>query len=252
MDPAHHALFDGLAAICGPAFDHPGVIVSLFIAGVAGSVSHCAGMCGPFVLTQVAARLERVPVDSFGAWARLRGGALVPYHLGRLTTYSLMGAAAGGLTGEFMRAAEFRWLSSAFLLLAAALFLAQIGADVLPRPAGLARFAGQAVSLVSRPIGGLFADPRGWRGYGLGLALGFLPCGLLYSALAASAAAGSAAAGAAAMAAFVTGTFPMLFAVGLGGTALGRPWRSVLQRIAQPLLAFNAVLLIALAIRGLL
>ncbi|HTP84648.1 MAG TPA: sulfite exporter TauE/SafE family protein [Alphaproteobacteria bacterium] len=252
MDPAHHELLDGLVAICGSALARPGLIASLFVAGIAGSISHCAGMCGPFVLSQVTARLERVPVEGFGAWARLRGGALVPYHLGRLTTYSVLGAAAGGLTGRFMEAPEFRWLSSAFLLLAAALFLVQIGADVLPRPAGMARLAARAVNLVCGPIGGLFADPRGWRGYALGMALGFLPCGLLYSALAASAAAGSTAAGGAAMAAFVAGTFPMLFVIGWGGTVLGRSWRGALQRLAQPLLAVNAVLLVALAIRDLL
>jgi sulfite exporter TauE/SafE len=258
MDLAHHDLFEGLAAICGPAFAHPGLVASLFLAGVAGSIGHCAGMCGPFVLTQVTVRLERVPVEGFGGWARLRGAALVPYHLGRLTTYSALGAVAGGLTGRFMEAPEFRWLSSAFLLLAAALFLAQIGADVLPRsgrgpgPAGMARLASRTVDLFAAPIRGLFADPHGWRGYGLGIALGFLPCGLLYSALAASAAAGSTAAGAAAMAAFVAGTFPMLFAVGWGGTVLGRSWRTALKRLAQPLLAANAVLLVALAIRDLL
>ncbi|HTY70661.1 MAG TPA: sulfite exporter TauE/SafE family protein [Alphaproteobacteria bacterium] len=258
MDPAHHDLFEGLAAICGSAFARPGLIGSLFLAGLAGSISHCAGMCGPFVLTQVTARLRRVPVDDFGGWARLRGAALVPYHLGRLTTYSALGAAAGGLTGRFMEAPELRWLSSAFLLLAAALFLAQIGADVLPRsgrgtgPVGVARLVGRAVDLVSRPIGDLFADPHGWRGYGLGIALGFLPCGLLYSALAASAAGGSTAAGAAAMAAFVAGTFPVLFAIAWGGTVLGRSWRGALKRLAQPLLAVNAVLLVALAVRDLL
>ncbi|MBV8535543.1 MAG: sulfite exporter TauE/SafE family protein [Alphaproteobacteria bacterium] len=258
MDPAHHDLLEGLAAICGSAFARPGLVASLFVAGIAGSISHCAGMCGPFVLTQVTARLARVPVEGFGGWARLRGTALVPYHLGRLTTYSALGAAAGGLTGRFMEAAEFRWLSSAFLLLAAALFLAQVAGDILPRsgrgtgPVGVARLAGQAVNFVSKPLGSLFAHPRGWRGYGLGVALGFLPCGLLYSALAGSAASGSAAAGAAAMAAFVAGTFPMLFVIGWGGTVLGRSWRGALQRLAQPLLAINAVLLVAFPIRALL
>ena len=41
--------------------------------------------------------------------------------------------------------------------------------------------------------------PSGWRHYALGVALGFLPCGLLYGALAAAAAAGAAVSGAFAM-----------------------------------------------------
>jgi sulfite exporter TauE/SafE len=264
MDHAPAALIDGatwldgLAAICGTAVGHPGLIASLFLAGVAGSISHCAGMCGPFVLTQVTARLGRVPVEQFGTWTRLRGAALVPYHLGRLTTYSTLGAVAGGVAGEAIRTTEFRWIASGFLLLAAALFLGQIGADIwppsstsmsrAPRP----RLLGGAIAGLSRALRGLFNDPRGWRGYGLGVALGFLPCGLLYSALAASAASGSAAAGAAGMAAFVAGTFPTLFGLGYGGAVLGRHWRGLLARLAQPMLALNAVLLVAIAVRDLL
>lgn len=254
MDHAHPALLDGLAAICAGAVGQPELILSLFVAGLAGSISHCAGMCGPFVLAQVTGRLGRVAADEYGTWARLRGAALLPYHLGRLTTYSALGAVAGGLTGEFVRTTEFRWVSSLFLLLAAALFLGQMGAAALPRPAQKlqARIAGGAVSGVSRLVGGLFSDPRGWRGYALGVVLGFLPCGLLYSALAAAASSGSAATGAAGMAAFVAATFPALFAVGTGATLFGRRWRGALARLAQPMLALNAVLLVAIAVRGLL
>lgn len=254
MDHGHSSLLDGLSAICGTAVGQPGLIASLFLAGIAGSISHCAGMCGPFVLTQVSARLGRVPVDQFGTWTRLRGAALVPYHLGRLTTYSALGAVAGGVAGAAIRTTEFRWIASAFLLLAAALFLGQIGADVWPRPvqAPRARLAGGAIAGLSRALRGLFNDPRGWRGYGLGVALGFLPCGLLYSALAASAASGNAAAGAAGMAAFVAGTFPTLFGLGYGGAVIGRHWQGLLARLAQPMLAINAVVLVALAVRDLL
>lgn len=254
MDHVHSPLVEAFTAICGQTIGHPGLIISLFIAGLAGSISHCAGMCGPFVLTQVTARLGRVPVERFGTWTRLRGAALVPYQLGRVTTYSALGAVAGGLAGEVMRTTEFRWIASGFLLLAAVLFLGQIGADVLPRPArrAQAQLVGGAIAGLSRLVGGLFSDPRGWRGYGLGVALGFLPCGLLYSALAAAAAGGSALAGAAGMAAFAAGTIPMLVGVGFGGAVLGRRWRGVLARLAQPMLALNAVLLVAIAVRDLL
>jgi uncharacterized protein len=45
---------------------------------------------------------------------------------------------------------------------------------------------------LARFVQPLFADPRGFRGWALGLALGFLPCGFLYSALAAAAGSGTA------------------------------------------------------------
>jgi hypothetical protein len=237
-----HAAPDALLGLPGVF----GLVIPLFLAGLFGGVSHCAGMCGPFVLAQVGARLETLPAGSFGGWSRLRGGALAPYHFGRLTTYTALGALAGGIGGLFVRATEFRWLLAVFLLLAAALFAAQaVGWHSALRLGGLETL----LSRLSRP---LVSDPRGLRGYVLGLTLGFLPCGLLYGALAAAAGSGSALAGGAGMAAFVIGTVPALVAVGWGGAALGARRRNLLRRLTRPLLALNALALAALAIRALL
>ncbi len=73
----------------------------------------------------------------------------------------------------------------------------------------------------------LFARPVGFRGYALGLMLGFLPCGLLYGALAAAAASGDPLTGAFAMIAFALGTVPALLAVGLAGHVAGQRWQGL-------------------------
>jgi len=54
------------------------------------------------------------------------------------------------------------------------------------------------------------------------------------------------------MAAFVAGTFPGLFVVAYGGLLLGRRWRAALPRLARPLLAANAALLMLIAVRTLI
>ena len=219
------------------------LIAALFLAGLSGGVTHCAGMCGPFVLGQVGENLGRVTAQDFGAWARLRGAALVPYHFGRLTTYSALGVVAGGLGGAFVEATRFRWALAGFLLLAALIFAAQAaGWQSFPRLAGIE-------SLVTRIARPLFSDPKGMRGYALGLALGFLPCGLIYGGLAAAAGSGSPLIGGAGMAAFVVGTVPALLAVGWGGVLLGARHRKVLQELTRSLLALNAAMLGALALR---
>lgn len=218
-----------------------GLPASLFFAGFAGSLVHCIGMCGPFVLGQVMADAERGVAGGYGEWRRLAGASLVPYHLGRLTTYATLGAIAGAATGWFASTGLFAWLAAALLLVAAMLMLMQafgLATGVSsPLAAPLARLAG--------PLS--MAETPGAR-YALGVVLGFLPCGLLYGALAAAGGTASALDGALAMAAFTLGTVPALIAIGWGGMLLRRRLNELARWIAVPLLLANALLMLALAI----
>ena len=217
-----------------------GLPASLFLAGFAGSLVHCAGMCGPFVLGQVMADAERGVAGGYGEWRRLAGASLVPYHLGRLTTYTALGAIAGAATAWFTSTGPFAWVSAALLFVAAVLMLMQafgLAAGISSPLAGpLARLAGP-LSMAQTP---------GAR-YALGVVLGFLPCGLLYGALAAAGGTASAIDGALAMAAFTLGTVPALIAIGWGGVLLRRQLRALARWIAAPLLLANALLMLALA-----
>ena len=237
-----------LAHRCGAALTgNGGLSASLFLAGLAGGVSHCAGMCGPFVLSQVGSRLETVGAADMREWHRLTGAALIPYHLGRATTYAGLGFAAATAGGGLTRDAGFGRLS-ATLLLAAALFML---AMAVPALKAWWRAGDNAQGWWSRRLGQLasplFTQPTGWRGYLLGVLLGFLPCGLLWGALAAAAAAGGGGGGALAMLAFTAGTVPGLLAVGLAGHLAGHRWRRHLLRYAPFLLVFNAGVLALLA-----
>ena len=211
-----------------------GLIGSLFLTGLLGSLSHCSGMCGPFVLSQVAARLEAVPASRMSEWTRLAGAALLPYHLGRATTYALLGAVAALTAGALGGTA--RWVG-AFLLAAAALFMLALA---LPGLRGLAASDSRWAGAVGRLASPLFRAPTGWRGWLLGVVLGYIPCGLVYAALAAAAASGDGIAGAAGMLAFAAGTVPMLVLVGTVGHAAVAHWRAPLMKWAPALLALNA------------
>jgi uncharacterized protein len=220
--------------------------IALFLTGLAGGFAHCGTMCSPFVLAQL-------PVGGDGAaprLARLASGALLPYHLGRLTTYALLGTIAGGFGGGIVRLTGFRAPLGGLLLLAACLFLAQAVDRLLPSLAGATpgaagRWAGGKLAAI---IGPLLRQSHGRRGYLLGVALGFLPCGFLYAALAAAAGAGGAFAGGAAMAAFALGTVPSLLTVGLVGVAAAQRWRFAAARLAVPVFLFNALILGRMAI----
>ncbi|TAN52937.1 MAG: sulfite exporter TauE/SafE family protein [Rhodospirillales bacterium] len=223
-----------------------GLMASLLFTGLIGGFTHCAGMCGPFALSQVGERMKSCPVEKMREWQRLTGSLLLPYHLGRATTYALLGAGAAQLAGSIEAAAGLKWLSAALLILAALLFLGY----ALPR-LGLKAGGGDGrlFAHLSKLAAPLFAAPVGIRGYALGMILGYIPCGLVWGGLSAAAASGSALSGAMAMGAFALGTVPGLVMVaGLGQLAMRR-WGPLVQRIAPVLLVLNAGVLAFLAWR---
>ncbi len=231
-------MISAFAAWCGAVPWSGGLLPGLFLAGAAGSTMHCVPMCGGFVLGQVADGMARLPAARLCEWQRIGRGALLPYHLGRLTTYAGLGALGGAVTG---RLPWFGIASAGLLLLGAALFLAHV-AHALPgldrAPAGWTR----AIARLAKRAGG---------GYPLGIALGFLPCGFLYAALATTAASGSPLLGGLGMLAFGLGTMPALVAVGIAGQAAGRRWRRGIATAAPAVMLLNAALLTVLALRGL-
>jgi sulfite exporter TauE/SafE len=216
-----------------------GVALTLFLAGLAGSFVHCAAMCGPFVIAQTVARFDAAPLH------RLAGFALLPYHLGRATSYVALGAILGAVGGMVANLPGARFLLAGALAAAGLLFASQ--ALGYGRANG-GSAAGAWLAVRVRP---LLEAPSGTRGYALGLALGFLPCGFLYGALAAAAGTGSAAAGAFAMAGFVAGTAPALLVVGIAGAMAAKRWKNAVAGAAPALMLFNAAGLLWLAWRAL-
>lgn len=221
------------------------VMSALFLAGLAGGATHCAGMCGPFVIAQAAAVADKAAA---GGWvARLSGAALLPYHLGRGIGYGALGAAAGGLAGVVALGTGFRFVLAGLLAAAALLMFAQASARIaamlpkLPAP--------RLPAVLERRLGALIAAPTGLRGVALGLMLSALPCGLLYGALAAAAATGSVLGGALAMLAFVAGTMPALMGVALLGRFFGRRAGPGMRMAGAALFALNGIMLAAMAVR---
>jgi sulfite exporter TauE/SafE len=250
-------LFGALYAFCttnpqmlwlGGVLATAGLPAVLFLVGLFGGAMHCTGMCGPFVLAQVSGNRALMSQPGLSEWRRLRGATLLPYHLGRLTTYSALGGIAGALGGLVVGLSGYHWILAVLLGLAALLFLLQgLGAlaEWLGNPLGMALTG--PLTRLTRP---LLDDPRGWRGYALGVALGFLPCGFLYGALTAAAGSGGAGQGALAMAAFTLGTVPNLVLVGYVGVFFGRRAGTLARAFSIPLMLINAGFLGFLALRA--
>jgi sulfite exporter TauE/SafE len=227
--------------------DLPTLVLALFLMGLAGSFTHCVGMCGPFVIAQVTAGLEASGEKGYGTLQRMRGAALLPYHLGRATTYVALGAASAGVLGFFANHGGLRIAAAAALALAAFAMIAQALGRTLPL---VDRLLPRAGVLPAAPgIRSLLARPQGWRGYALGAALGFIPCGMLYAAIAAASAAGSVAGGAVAMSGFALGTVPGLIGVGWAGLLFGRRWRRAAAILGPAAMLVSAAMLLAMALR---
>jgi sulfite exporter TauE/SafE len=216
-----------------------GLLAGLLAAGFAGSFMHCGPMCGAFVLASAADRMAALDMTRLTAMSRLRAGLNLPYHLGRVITYTLLGGAAGGLTAGIGATQGLRPI----LLLAASFVYAAFALRRLaPQLAGLLPLhaSPQLTAAMARASRGIDpATPLG--GMVMGMMLGFLPCGLLYGALATAAATASLLWGALAMLAFGIGTVPVLAAIGIAGHS--RSLTPLWQVTAPMILGLNAVVL---------
>jgi len=194
---------------------------SAFLIGLAGGV-HCMAMCGGLV-----AALNMRPPSLPSARAAPNLLRQLFYSLGRMTTYACAGAIAGGLgglgilySGALPARIVLLVIANALVILLG-LYLAGLGTAVL----ALER-AGAALWRGAQKLGLKISPARSLPGaFGVGLAWGWIPCGLVYSVLATALVSGSAGRGAVVMAAFGLGTLPNLLAAGLAAHSIGR-WLS--------------------------
>lgn len=229
------------------AIGHGPLLLSMFLAGLIGSASHCAPMCGPFVLAQTGETTARLQVGS-GELRRLAGAALLPYHAGRALTYVLLAVLLSLPLQLVSQLPQLSFIPAIALLIGALLFLvlAVRGLRGSLESGLFGAGIGTKLGRIARP---LFARPWGWRGVGLGMVLGFLPCGLLYAAIGAAAATSNPLAASMSMAAFTLGTFPVLWLVGYLGGWAQRKWHKLMRPVLPAIAFLNAIVLGGMAWR---
>lgn len=185
------------------------LITAVFVASLVGSL-HCAGMCGAFLAFAVGDS-DQTP----GQRTRLS----VAYHGGRLATYTLLGAVAGGVGALLELGGALAGVSRLAMMLAGAVMvgfglsvaLTAMGRRVprMPIP-GLIQKAlhtGHSAAMRFSPVK---------RALAIGLLTTLLPCGWLYAFAAVAAGTASPILGAVTMAVFWVGTLPVLVSLGMG------------------------------------
>ncbi|NTV92833.1 MAG: sulfite exporter TauE/SafE family protein [Chlorobiaceae bacterium] len=214
------------------------IFLAMFISGLAGGFGHCISMCGPVVAA-----------FSVG---ETRQGILhhLLYNLGRITTYTILGAIVG-LSGSFLVLATAIEKFQNIITLIAGISIIMMGlatAEWLPLPKQLTTCS-TGGSVIQR-IMVLFKAPRSigtW--YPMGIVLGFLPCGLTYTALLAAARAAMEARhpfagmlqGALMMMLFGIGTAPALILVGKVVNTISNNTKKWFYRLASLIMIATGV-----------
>jgi sulfite exporter TauE/SafE len=209
-------------------------LIPVFMIGLLGSV-HCIGMCGgivgAFSMAPAPVRAKPFPVVVNVMRSEASGAALLrtlSYNVGRISSYAVAGALAGGLAGGArLLAGMHTWQTGVYVL--AQLMLVALGLYLMDAWRGLARLevVGNLLWQRLRPLTGLLLPlDSPFKLVLAGGLWGWLPCGMVYSVLLTALLSGSAASGAAVMLAFGLGTLPVLLAAGMFGAQL----RSLLQR----------------------
>jgi hypothetical protein len=187
--------------------------------GLVGSL-HCAGMCGPIVWV--------MPFQQYNGIKRIAG--ILLYHLGRITTYALLGVLLHFIRDAFHPQWQqtFSIISGSILVLAGILyFLPQLGVRIsLP-------WTSMVVTGLRKTM---HQKSPGWL-LPVGALNGLLPCGMVYMALAASVSTQHAGQAAMVMFSFGLGTLPMMIGITM--------FRSRLQFRFAGLRKWTPVLLVA-------
>ncbi len=217
-----------------------GLGISMLLAGLVGGVTHCAGMCSPFVLAQM---------DNGVSVKKASSALLLPYHLGRMTTYIFLAVLVNTIINVAFVFSDLKSIITApMLILAGVIFLISAFPKllILFPWAGNIRMSGP-YNLVTRASSRLMRTSHMLGRYGLGVLLGFLPCGLVAAALLASGTAENALTAGLAMGAFAIGTMPALMLVAFGGQKVKSKYPRAIALLSRGAMTISGFWLFILA-----
>ena len=211
------------------------------VTGVISSFGHCLGMCGGIIAMYAAGQPALAATNGKRPGLLVRARALAPLHMGRLATYTLLGALigfAGSLLNKVGGLAGWQGLFSILVGIAMiAVALSLMG--VLPPVETVLASVMTASSPIKR-MRALFGKRSILATLSLGVLWGFLPCGLVFAMLVVAAGTQSPWAGALTMLAFGLGTVPTLLAFGLAANLISVKFRGRMQMFAATLILLFA------------
>lgn len=212
------------ADICGmPTTGLSFSFLVLLTTGLLAGFSHCAGMCGPLVSAFVIhQRQQKADVTS----------SLLTFQFGRLTTYVVLGLAAGAV-GSMVRITVVDRSWQAGMSMVIGLLMLGAGLNLLGWwPHHLALLPPGFLRQINTTIRRFLPQQHPAAHYVLGLSNALLPCAPVYTMLLVAATTGGLVRGALTMFVFGLGTLPAMLGVGLFAAQLSVRLRGQLFRVS--------------------
>lgn len=191
------------------------ILITAFVLGLMGSL-HCVGMCGPIALS--------LPLRGDAILQKIWGSAI--WSLGRVVTYSLMGALFG-LIGAGFKMLGYQQIISI------AIGVGMILSIILPSLFKKFTF-GASLSIfnpIRKGMQRLFQEKNNRALFLIGIFNGLLPCGLVYFAIAGAIASADLFSAIGYMALFGLGTLPMLLLISLLGNVISQTLRNQINKV---------------------
>ena len=211
---------------------------TIFIAAFLGSVGHCIGMCGGFILAYSSAKIDT-------DWSKTHQSiAHFLYNIGRVTSYVFLGAIFGLIGSAFIVSLSV-W---GVLLIFVGVLMILMGLSLMGKLKFLSKLEVniskyKIYSLVFRKLIQSKTLPSF---YGLGILNGLVPCGLVYIFGTFALASGSMVSGMIVMGIFGIATIPTLFTFGFVASSIQK------SRFRHTALTIASILVIGYGVFSLL
>lgn len=208
--------------------DNMPILLSVIVAGVIGSATHCTAMCAPLV----AAQMLHLKETKQSQWH------ILSYHCGRIVIYTLFGALAASASA-WLFSDQLLWLMNSLMIIAGALFIISA---LTPRqthchcPTPL-RPLRQKIDSLSHT--GLVYFMRG-------ILMGFMPCGMVIAVLMLVATLHDTTKAVLLMLIFGLSTLPLLQLTGFGALRLSRLYPNQTFLAGRTMMAIQGCLLCAI------
>ncbi|MCL9770295.1 sulfite exporter TauE/SafE family protein [Flavobacterium sp. HXWNR69] len=192
------------------------MLYSAFIFGLISSF-HCIGMCGPIAIM--------LPVDRTNEAKKVT--QIITYHIGKLTSYAILGLIFGLLGRSFYLAGMQQQLS---IIVGILMIMVALVPEKVFAKYNFSKPIYRIITKVKSSLGQQFKNKSYKSLFTIGLLNGFLPCGMVYVALFGAIAMQSLSLSVFYMILFGIGTIPMLAAVVYISNLISFSFRGTIQK----------------------